>query len=113
MELGKGFCFEERHKRILIDDEYYFADLVFYNRILHCNVIFELKNDSFKHEYLGQLNAYVSYYKENEMQDGDNPPIGICFAHKKARKWLNMQSQVWTTNFLFQLICYNCRIKQP
>ena len=60
LELGKGFCFEARQKRIIIDEEYYFADLVFYHRILHCNVICELKNDEFKHEYLGQLNAYVS-----------------------------------------------------
>ena len=77
LELGKGFCFEARQKRMIIDDEYYFADLVFYNRLLHCSVIVELKNDEFCHEYLGQLNAYVSYYKENEMHEGDNPPVGI------------------------------------
>ena len=64
LELGKGFCFENRQKRMIIDDEYYFADLVFYNRILHCSVIVELKNDEFRHEYLGQLNAYVSYYRD-------------------------------------------------
>lgn len=74
LEMGKGFCFEARQKRIVIDDEYYFADLVFYNRILHCNVIVELKNDEFRHEHIGQLNAYVGYYAENEMQPGDNPP---------------------------------------
>ena len=74
LELGKGFCFEARQKRIIIDDEYYYPDLLFYNRILHCGVIIELKNEEFSHENLGQLNAYVSYYKENEMQLGDNPP---------------------------------------
>ena len=58
LELGQGFCFEARQKRIVIDDKYYFIDLVFYNRLLHCNVIIELKNDEFKHEDLGQLNAY-------------------------------------------------------
>ena len=67
LELGKGFCFEARQKRIIIDDEYYYPDLVFYNRILHCGVIIELKNEEFSHENLGQLNAYVSYYKENDM----------------------------------------------
>ena len=86
IELGKGFCFEARQKRIIIDDRYYYADLVFYNRILHCNIIIELKNDEFKHEYLGQLNAYVGYYKENEMNNGDNPPIGILLCTHKGPK---------------------------
>ena len=84
LELGKGFCFEARQKRMIIDDRYYFADLVFYNRLIHCNVIVELKNDEFKHEYLSQLNAYVSYYRENEMQPGDNPPIGILLCTRKG-----------------------------
>ena len=86
LEMGRGFCFEARQKRITIDDEYYFIDLVLYNRILHCNVIIELKNDKFSHEHLGQLNAYVSHYKENEMSEGDNPPIGILLCTKKGKK---------------------------
>lgn len=86
LELGKGFCFEARQKRMIIDDRYFFADLVFYNRLLHCNVIVELKNDEFKHEYLGQLNAYVSYYRENEMQPGDNPPVGILLCTRKGKR---------------------------
>ena len=86
LELGKGFCFEARQKRMIIDDEYYYADLVFYNRILHCSVIIELKDDEFKHENLGQLNAYVSYFKENEMNEGDNPPVGILLCTKKGKK---------------------------
>lgn len=87
LELGKGFCLEARQKRIIIDDEYYYPDLVFYNRILHCGVIIELKNEEFSHENLGQLNAYVSYYKENEMQLGDNPPVGILLCTRKGRKF--------------------------
>ena len=86
LELGKGFCFEARQKRMIIDDRYYFADLVFYNRLLHCNVVIELKNDEFKHEYLGQLNAYVSYYRANEMQPGDNPPVGILLCTRKGKR---------------------------
>ena len=86
LEMGKGFCFEARQKRMIIDDEYYFADLVFYNRILHCNVIVELKDDEFKHADLSQLNAYVSYFRENEMQEGDNPPIGILLCTRKGEK---------------------------
>ncbi|MDE7376141.1 MAG: PDDEXK nuclease domain-containing protein, partial [Muribaculaceae bacterium] len=86
LELGKGFCFEARQKRMIIDDRYYFADLIFYNRLIHCNVIVELKNDEFKHEYLSQLNAYVSYYRENELQPGDNPPIGILLCTRKGKQ---------------------------
>ncbi len=86
LELGKGFCFESRQKRMIIDDRYYFADLVFYNRLLHCNVVIELKNDEFKHEYLSQLNAYVSYYRENEMNPGDNPPVGILLCTRKGKQ---------------------------
>lgn len=86
LEMGKGFCFEARQKRMIIDDEYYFADLVFYNRILHCNVIIELKDDEFKHADLSQLNAYVSYFRENEMREGDNPPIGILLCTRKGEK---------------------------
>ena len=108
LELGKGFCFEARQKRIIIDDEYYFADLVFYHRILHCNIICELKNDEFKHEYLGQLNAYVSYYKENEMHDGDNPPIGILLCTKKGKKMVEyaiagMNNQLFVSTYMLQL----------
>lgn len=86
LELGKGFCFEARQKRMIIDDRYYFADLVFYNRLLHCNVVIELKNDEFKHEYLSQLNAHVSYYRANEMQPGDNPPVGILLCTRKGKQ---------------------------
>ena len=85
-EHGKGFCFEARQKRIIIDGEYYFADLVFYNRVLHCNAIVEIKNDEFRHEHIGQLNAYVSYYAEHEMQPGDNPPVGILLCTRKGEK---------------------------
>lgn len=108
IELGKGFCFEARQKRIIIDDNYYFPDLVFYNRLLHCNVIIELKNDEFKHEYLGQLNAYVAYYKENEMTAGDNPPIGILLCTKKGPKMVEyalsgMDNQLFVSTYMLKL----------
>ena len=108
LELGKGFCFEARQKRMIIDDEYYFADLVFYNRLLHCNVIVELKNDEFRHEYLGQLNAYVSYYKENEMHEGDNPPVGILLCTRKGKKMVEyaiagMDNNLFVSTYMLQL----------
>jgi len=58
LEMGHGFCFEARQKRILIDNDYFFVDLVFYHRVLKCHVIVELKADKFKHEYASQLNMY-------------------------------------------------------
>lgn len=77
LELGNGFCFEARQKRILIDEKYYFYDLLFYNRTLHCGVIVELKMGELDYADLAQLNMYVNYYKKNMMNEGDNPPVGI------------------------------------
>lgn len=77
LELGDGFCYEATQKRILIDDEYFKVDLVFYHRILHCHVLVELKTDKFRHEYASQLNLYLNYYKNEVMQPADNPPVGL------------------------------------
>ena len=108
LELGKGFCFESRQKRIIIDDEYYYPDLVFYNRILHCGVIIELKNEEFSYENFGKLNAYVSRYRENEMQPGDNPPIGILLCTRKGKKMVEyalagMDNQLFVSTYMLQL----------
>jgi predicted nuclease of restriction endonuclease-like (RecB) superfamily len=108
LELGKSFCFEARQKRMIIDDEYYFADLVFYNRILHCNVIIELKNDEFKHSDLSQLNAYVSYFKEKEMNEGDNPPVGILLCTRKGKKMVEyalagMDNHLFVSTYMLTL----------
>ena len=83
LELGHGFCFEARQKRILIGSRHYFIDLVFYHRILKCHVLIELKIDEFNHEHIGQLNTYVSWYKKNVMAEGDNPPVGILLCTQK------------------------------
>lgn len=108
LELGKGFCFEARQKRIIIDDEYYYPDLVFYNRILHCGVIIELKNAEFSYENFGQLNAYVSHYRENEMRPGDNPPIGILLCTRKGKKMVEyalagMDNNLFVSTYMLQL----------
>lgn len=83
LEMGHGFCFEARQKRILIGDEHYFIDLVFYHRILKCHVLVELKLAEFSHENIGQLNTYVNWYKKHMMQENDNPPIGILLCTRK------------------------------
>ena len=77
LEMGHGFCFEHRQKRILVDQDYHKADLIFYHRILKCHVIIDLKIDRFRHEYASQLNFYMNYYKHEVMQENDNPPIGL------------------------------------
>lgn len=77
LEMGRGFCFEARQKRILVDQDYFKADLIFYHRILKCHVIIDLKIDRFRHEYASQLNLYLNYYKHEIMQKDDNPPIGL------------------------------------
>jgi len=83
LELGHGFCFEARQKRILIGDNHYFVDLVFYHRVLKCHVLIELKLAEFNHENIGQLNTYLNWYKENMMLEVDNPPIGILLCTNK------------------------------
>ena len=83
MEMGHGFCLDARQKKILIGDEYFFIDLVFYHRILKCHVLVELKVEDFKHHQIGQLNTYVNYYKATEMQTDDNPTVGILLVTNK------------------------------
>ena len=83
LELGHGFCFEARQKRLVIGGDHCFVDLVFYHRILKCHVLIELKADEFKHEYLGQMNTYVSWFRKHAMSTGDNPPVGILLCTQK------------------------------
>jgi len=83
VELGRGFCFEARQKRITFDNEHYFIDLVFYHRILKCHVLVDLKLGAFSHADAGQMNVYLNYYKEEEMTPGDNLPIGLILCAQK------------------------------
>jgi predicted nuclease of restriction endonuclease-like (RecB) superfamily len=83
LELGNGFCFEARQKRILIGEEYFYVDMVFYHRILKCHVLVELKVETFHHSNISQLNTYVNYFKKEIMLPDDNPPIGILLITDK------------------------------
>jgi predicted nuclease of restriction endonuclease-like (RecB) superfamily len=83
LELGRGFCFEHRQRRITFDNRHYRIDLVFYHRILKCHVLLDLKIGEFDHADAGQMNMYLNYYKENESHNGDNPPIGIVLCSGK------------------------------
>jgi len=108
LEFGTGFCFEARQKKILIEDEYFTVDLVFYHRILHCHVLIEIKVDKFKHKYIGQLNAYLEHYKRNEMHDGDNLPVGILLVTNKNSTLVeyakgSMDNQLFVSKYLLEL----------
>ena len=83
LELGSGFSFVARQKRILLEDDEFFADLVFYNRLLRCFVIIELKTHKITHEDIGQLQMYVNYYDRNEKAPDENPTIGILLCADK------------------------------
>ena len=83
LELGNGFTFVARQKRILIEDDEFFADLVFYNRLLRCFVVIELKTDKLTHQDLGQLQMYVNYFDRVEKTPDENPTIGILLCTAK------------------------------
>ena len=83
LEMGNGFAFIARQKRILMDDDEFFVDLVFYNRILRCFVLFELKTSKLTHQDIGQLQMYVNYYDRVEKLPEENPTIGILLCTSK------------------------------
>jgi len=83
LEMGNGFAFIARQKRILIEDDEFFVDLVFYNRILRCFVLFELKTNKLTHQDIGQLQMYVNYYDRIEKLPDENATIGILLCTNK------------------------------
>ena len=86
LELGNGFCFEARQKRIMVDEEYYYMDMVFYNRMARFGVVLELKSHKLDYKDVAQLNMYLSYYRKNMMQEGDNPPVGILLCTEAGKE---------------------------
>lgn len=86
LELGMGFCFEERQKKLLIDDRYYKADLVFYHRVLKRHVIIELKAHRLDYSDVAQLNMYLAYFRKNIMLSDDNEPIGILLCSEVGQE---------------------------
>jgi hypothetical protein len=77
LELGRGFCFVARQKRLTFDNSHYFIDLVFYNSILKCYVVIDLKTDKLSHEALGQIDLYRNYYDQEVKTSEDGPTIGL------------------------------------
>ena len=83
LELGRGFAFIGRQERITFENQHFYIDLVFYNYILKCFVLIDLKANKLTHQDLGQMQMYVNYYTREKMNEGDNPPIGILLCAEK------------------------------
>jgi predicted nuclease of restriction endonuclease-like (RecB) superfamily len=84
LELGKGFLFEARQKRFSFDNKHFFVDLVFYNRLLQCYVLIDLKTDELSHQDLGQMQMYVNYFDRHVRTEFEKPTIGILLCKKKS-----------------------------
>lgn len=84
LELGRGFSFVARQKRFTFDGRHFYIDLVFYNYLLKCFVLIDLKLGDLSHQDLGQMQMYVNYYTREMMNEGDNPPIGIVLCADKS-----------------------------
>lgn len=83
LELGSGFCLEARQKRITVDNEHDYIDLVFYHRILRCHLLIDLKVRPFEHGDVGQMNFYLNWWKDNAMDKGDQLPVGLILCTAK------------------------------
>lgn len=108
LELGRGFCFEARQKRISFGNRHYRIDLVFYHRILKCHVLVDLKIGEFDHADAGQMTVYLNYYKANEMSTGDNPPVGIILCASKDNSLVEyatsgQSNEVFISQYLAEL----------
>jgi len=108
IEMGRGFCFEARQKRITFDNKHYRIDLVFYHRILKCHILLDLKIGEFDHSDAGQMNVYLNYFKDNEFTKGDNDPIGIILCSGKNEALvkyatMGLPQQVFVSKYLINL----------
>lgn len=108
LELGAGFCFEARQKRITIGNEHDYLDLVFYHRRLRCHLLIDLKVRAFQHGDAGQMNFYLNYWKDREMIDGDSPPVGLILCTDKNQTKVEyaiggLDRQIFISRYLVDL----------
>ncbi len=108
LELGTGFCFEARQKRITVGHEHDYLDLVFYHRILRCHLLIDLKTRAFQHGDAGQMNFYLNFWKSEMMQPGDQPPVGLilCTDKKETRvdyATAGLDQQLFVSRYLVAL----------
>ena len=105
LELGKGFTFVARQKRFTFDERHFLVDLVFYNRLLKCFVLIDLKIGDLKHQDLGQMQMYVNYYDRNEKIEDENPTVGIILCKDKSETLVEMtlpkdNKQIYASKYL-------------
>lgn len=108
LELGRGFCFEARQFRMTEGQKHHRVDLVFYNRLLRCHVLFDLKIRPFQPADAGQMNFYVNWFKANMRVEGDNPPVGILLCSDKDGAEVEfatagMDQKLFVSRYLTQL----------
>ena len=109
LELGKGFTFEARQKRLSFDGRHFYIDLVFYHYILKCFVLIDLKTGELTHQDIGQMQMYVNYYTRELMNKGDNPPIGIILCADKSESIVKYtfpeggNPQIFTSKYMLYL----------
>lgn len=108
LELGAGFCFEARQRRITVGNEHDYIDLVFYHRRLRCNLLIDLKVRPFRHGDAGQMNFYLNYWKSNEIDQDDGPPVGLLLcsgkdATKVEYATAGMDQQLFVSRYLVAL----------
>jgi len=108
LELGMGFCLESRQKKLLIDDRYFKADLVFYHRILKCHCIVELKAHRLDYADVAQLNMYIEYYRRHYMLPDDNPPVGLLLCTEYGQEMVeyvtpNIDPNLFVAQYELQL----------
>ena len=107
LELGKGFLFESRQKRFTFDNDHFYIDLVFYNRLLRCYVLIDLKRDKLTHQDLGQMQMYVNYFDRYVKTDDETPTIGIVLCHRKndalVELTLPQEKNIYASKYLLYL----------
>jgi predicted nuclease of restriction endonuclease-like (RecB) superfamily len=108
LELGTGFCFEARQKRITVGDEHDYLDLVFYHRMLRCHLLIDLKTRAFQHGDAGQMNFYLNFWKDQMMQPGDQPPVGLILCTDKTETRVDyatagLDQQLFVSRYLVAL----------
>jgi predicted nuclease of restriction endonuclease-like (RecB) superfamily len=108
LEMGKGFCFIARQRRVTFDNEHYYIDLLLYNRRLKCLVAIDLMLGHFKHEYAGAMNFYLNYLKAEEMEEGESPPVGLILCSEKNETHIEyalggLSNRVFVSRYLLHL----------
>jgi predicted nuclease of restriction endonuclease-like (RecB) superfamily len=108
LEMGKGFCFVARQRRITFDNEHYYLDLLLYNRRLRCLVAIDLMLSQFRHEYAGAMNFYLNYLQAEEIEEGENPPVGIILCSEKNETHVEyalggLSNRIFVSRYLLHL----------